>query len=274
MTEAITPDMRQRRVCKALQMVYNYALVSCLGLGPQTGRMEFSRQMPLSNAQRVRLALEDDIALLRLQPGDKLDEAGLAERFGTSRTPVREALRQLAASGLVEIRAHCGAEVSRVSIPQLLEMFEFMAALEGVCARFAAERATADELSAIRAAHDNCQSHAEAGDADGFYAANTIFHEAIYSASHNNYASRQTLFLRNRLAPYRRFQLRRHNRPLESFREHRKIVEMIAAGDARRAEDAARKHIAVQGSNFAALISSLPPEYLQSPGKMRAASNS
>ena len=103
--------------------------------------------MAQSNAERLRLALEKDIFLLRLQPGDRLDEASLAQRFGTSRTPVREALRQLAASGLVEIRAHRGAEVSRLSIPQLLEMFEFMSVLEGVCARFAAERATAEELA-------------------------------------------------------------------------------------------------------------------------------
>ncbi|RIA47591.1 GntR family transcriptional regulator [Dichotomicrobium thermohalophilum] len=227
--------------------------------------------MTQSTAQRVRLALEKDIFLLRLQPGDKLDEAGLAQRFGTSRTPVREALRQLAASGLVEIKAHRGAEVSRLSIPQLLEMFEFMAALEGVCARFAAERASAEEIAAIRTAHQHCLSYAEAGDADGFYHANTAFHEAIYSASHNGYAAQQTMFLRNRLAPYRRFQLRRNNRPLESFREHGDILEAIAAGDAPRAEEVTRKHIDVQGSNFAALVSSVPPEYLQSPGDMAKA---
>ncbi len=228
--------------------------------------------MTQSTAQRVRLALEKDIFLLKLQPGDKLDEASLAQRFGTSRTPVREALRQLSAAGLVQSRAHRGAEVSRLSIPQLLEMFEFMAALEGICARFAAERASAEEIAAIRAAHENCLGHAEAGDAEGFYRANTAFHEAIYHASHNGYAAQQTLFLRNRLAPYRRFQLRRNNRPLESFREHGEILEAIAAGDAARAEAMTRTHIDVQGANFAALVSSVPAEYLQSPGMAKARS--
>lgn len=227
--------------------------------------------MTQSTAQRVRLALEKDIFLLKLQPGDKLDESSLAQRFGTSRTPVREALRQLAASGLVEIRPHRGAEVSRLSIPQLLEMFEFMAVLEGVCARFAAERASPEEIVAIRTAHEQCLSYAESGDADGFYHANTAFHEAIYSASHNGYAAQQTLFLRNRLAPYRRFQLRRNNRPRESFREHGEILAAIEAGDVSRAEQVTRKHIDVQGSNFAALVSSVPPEYLLSPGGMAKA---
>jgi len=224
--------------------------------------MEFPSEMAQSTAERLRLALEKDIFLLRLQPGDKLAEAGLAQRFGTSRTPVREALRQLAASGLVEIRAHRGAEVSRLSIPQLLEMFEFMAMLEGICARFAAQRAIACEVSAIRAAHENCRSHAEAGDVDGFYEANTAFHEAIYQASHNSYCAQQTLFLRNRLAPYRRFQLRSNNRPRESFREHAEILEAIASGDGAHAENLTRAHIDVQGSNFAALVSCVPPEYL------------
>ncbi len=228
--------------------------------------------MPESTAQRVRLALEKDILLFTLQPGDRLDEVGLAKRFGTSRTPVREALRQLAASGLVEIKAHRGAQVARLSIPQLLEMFEFMAALEGVCARFAAERASAAEVAAIRAAHQQCLSYVKSDDADGFYRANTAFHEAIYSASHNSYAAEQTLFLRNRLAPYRRFQLRRNNRPLESFREHGEILEAIAAGDGQRAENITRRHIDVQGANFAALVSSVPPQYLHSPGIAKAGS--
>jgi len=232
---------------------------------------EFGSEMAQSTAERLRLALEKDIFLLKLQPGDKLDEVGLAQRFGTSRTPVREALRQLAASGLVEIRAHRGAEVSRLSIPQLLEMFEFMAALEGICARFAAERASREQVEAIRSAHESCRCYAETGDADSFYSANTAFHEAIYSASHNSYGAQQTMFLRNRLAPYRRFQLRRNNRPLESFREHGEILEAIAAGDGLLAERVTRAHIDVQGSNFAALVSSVPPEYLNSPGQLAKA---
>lgn len=227
--------------------------------------------MAISTAERLRLALEKEIVLLRYSPGDKLDEATIAQRFGTSRTPVREALRQLAASGLVEIKAHKGAEVSRVSIPQLLEMFEFMSVLEGVCAQFAAERATTREVEAIRDAHEACRAYVQAGDADGFYVANTKFHEAIYNASHNSYGAEQTRRLRNRLAPYRRLQLRRNNRTAESFREHEQILEAIAAGDAARAEQVTRQHISVQGSNFSTLVSNVPQEYLIKPKRMETA---
>ncbi len=221
--------------------------------------------MGTSTAERLRLALEKDIFLLRLNPGDKLDETSLANRFGTSRTPVREALRQLSASGLVEIKAHRGAQVSRLSIPQLLEMFEFMAMLEGVCARFAAERASAEEIEIIREAHEACRPFVEARDADGFYDANTRFHEAIYRASHNSFGAQQTMFLRNRLGPYRRFQLRRNNRPAESFREHGQILDAISRGDATKAERIMHVHVNVQGSNFTALVSQVPPEYLNAP---------
>jgi len=227
--------------------------------------------MAISTAERLRLELEKDIILLRHSPGDKLDEATLAQRFGTSRTPVREALRQLAASGLVEIKAHKGAEVSRASIPQLLEMFEFMSILEGLCAQFAAGRATTGEVEAIREAHEACRAYVEAGDADGFYLANTKFHEEIYSASHNSYGAEQTRRLRNRLAPYRRLQLQRNNRPAESFREHEQILEAIAAGDGARAERITRQHIAVQGSNFTTLVANVPPEYLTTPRHMETA---
>jgi len=145
--------------------------------------------------------------------------------------------------------------------------------MEGVCARFAAERASADEIRIIREAHEACRPFVDARNADGFYDANTRFHEAIYRASHNTYGAQQTMFLRNRLGPYRRFQLRRNNRPVESFREHSQILDAIAKGDASRAERATRAHIAVQGSNFTALVSQVPPEYLNAPGQLNKASN-
>ncbi len=80
-----------------------------------------------------------------LEPGSALDETELARRFDVSRTPVREAIRQLAASGLVEVRAHRGAVVARPSDERLVGMFEAMAELEALCAGLAAERMTATE---------------------------------------------------------------------------------------------------------------------------------
>ena len=94
----------------------------------------------LTRAEELRLQLADEIVSGALAPGSALDETDIARRFNVSRTPVREALRQLAASGLVEARAHRGAVVAQPSIERLSGMFEAMAELEALCAGLAAER--------------------------------------------------------------------------------------------------------------------------------------
>jgi DNA-binding GntR family transcriptional regulator len=217
--------------------------------------------MPLSIAEKLKLKLEREILMFNLKPGERLDETKLAERYGTSRTPVREALRLLAAEGLVKIRAHRGAVVARLSITELVEMFEMMGVYEGVCARLAAQRATPDELAHILEAHDLCRKRCEDNDYDGYCVANAQFHEAIYNATHNSCLIRQTVSTRNRLGAYRRFQLRRNNRLSESFREHEAVVAAIRNGQAEEADRAMRDHIVVQVSHIASLIGHLPPEY-------------
>jgi DNA-binding GntR family transcriptional regulator len=223
--------------------------------------------MPLSIAEKLKLKLEQEILMFNLKPGERLDETKLAERYGSSRTPVREALRLLAAESLVKIRPHRGAVVARLSIAELVEMFEMMAVYEGVCARLAAQRATADELAQITEAHELCRQRCEANDYDGYCAANAHFHEALYYASHNSVLIQQTISTRNRLGAYRRFQLRRNNRLRDSFREHEGVVSAVKAGRAEEADQIMREHIAVQGSHITSLISSLPPDYFAEPSK-------
>src|SRR3979409_138523 len=105
-----------------------------------------SRQLAtVARAGELRLQLADEIVRGVLAPGSALDETDIARRFGVSRTPVREALRQLVASGLVEARAHRGAVVAQPSLERLTGMFEAMAELEALCAGLAAERMTAAE---------------------------------------------------------------------------------------------------------------------------------
>ena len=94
----------------------------------------------ITRAEELRLQLADEIVRGALAPGAALDETDIAQRFNVSRTPVREALRQLAACGLVDARAHRGAVVARPSIERLTGMFEAMAELEAMCAGLAAER--------------------------------------------------------------------------------------------------------------------------------------
>src|ERR1700684_4470515 len=108
----------------------------------------------LTRAEELRLLLADEIVRGALPPGAALDETEIAQRFSVSRTPVREALRQLVASGLVDARAHRGAVVAQPSLDRLNGMFEAMAELEALCAGLAAERMTAVERQALEAVHE------------------------------------------------------------------------------------------------------------------------
>jgi len=217
-------------------------------------------------ADELRASLEAEIFSGLLVPGERLDETKLAQRFGVSRTPVREALVQLAASGLVESRPRQGAVVAAIGVQELLHMFEVMAELEAMCARLAARRATPEQQAAIETTHRACQDAARAGDPEAYYDVNRVFHETLYEGANNGYLAETTRALRNRLGAYRRFQLRRPGRIPQSLAEHDAVVAAILAGDPEAAAEAMRGHVAVQGEVFSDLISLLPPRYLQAAG--------
>ena len=207
-----------------------------------------------NRADTLRHRLEEDILTGALAPGDRLEEVALAQRFGVSRTPIREALFQLAAAGLVENRPRRGAVVAEIGPRQLNEMFEVMAELEAMCARLATRRATAEDLTAIRSAQEACRAALGSGDGDAYYYENEVFHERIRAAARNRFLMDQADALQRRLRPYRRLQLRALNRIEASFREHEAIVAAIAGADAPRAADVMRAHVVVQGERFTDLL--------------------
>lgn len=209
-------------------------------------------------ADRIRQSLEQEIVTGRLPPAARLDEVRLAERFQVSRTPVREALMQLSASGLVEIRPRQGATVAELGLKRMVEMFEVMAELEGLCARLAARRMGQDERAELQRLHEDTRRFVSDNNPDAYYAANLDFHEAIYAGSHNGFLAEQTRGLRQRLTPYRRIQLRRAGRLEDSFAEHEAVVRALLSGDADEAEKRLRRHVTVQGGAFTDFLSTLP----------------
>src|SRR5260221_13923928 len=118
----------------------------------------------MSQAFRLKQSIEDAVIAGEFLPGDRLDEASLAERFGVSRTPIREALLQLGAEGFIDVRPRRGAIVSIPSPQRLIEMFETMAELEAACGTLAARRLTAEDEKLIEAAHLACVGVAANGD--------------------------------------------------------------------------------------------------------------
>lgn len=206
----------------------------------------------------LREKIEERIATGELAPGSHLDETELAAAFGASRTPIREALIQLAASGQIIMRPRRGAVVAMVDAQQLVEMFEVMAELEAMCGRLSARRMSAAEHVELLAAHRACKEARDLNDPDEYYYRNETFHRLIYAGSHNTFLASQAEALYRRLSPYRRLQLRVRDRVGASFDEHDGIVNAIVNGEADKTAELLRKHVAIQGHRFADLVASLP----------------
>ena len=193
-----------------------------------------------------------------LEPGERLDETVLAKKFGVSRTPVREAIRVLTAIGLVQNSGRQGAEVAQVSVSMLIEMFELMAVLEGMCAQLAARRATDDECSAMFRTHEVLEKTLERGDHKEFYNVNLKFHDQLYHASHTQYLAGETLRLRRRLSPYRMRVTYQPGRMRATLAEHLEILRAVDKSDGEAAMEAARSHMRLLGNQLEDFIASLP----------------
>jgi DNA-binding GntR family transcriptional regulator len=194
-------------------------------------------------SDRIRNALTDDITGGLLEAGAALDEQQLADRFGASRTPVREALRQLAVSGLVEVRGRRGVVVARMTPERIMDMFETVAEMEAMCVRLATYRMTPIERSHLIELHDSSQALVDSDDVDAYDRFNLAFHDGIYHATHNNFLAEQAIAIRARLNAFRRTQLRQGARMRRSRDEHDAIMQAIAEGDGEMASRRMRAHM-------------------------------
>ncbi|SLN66664.1 Pyruvate dehydrogenase complex repressor [Roseovarius gaetbuli] len=213
--------------------------------------------MELRRADIIADALEELVFTGGFHDGDRLDELRLARQFDVSRTPIREALQRLVASGIAEQIPRRGVFVRQPGPVELMEMFETMAEIEGVCGRLAALRISEAALEELDRANASCCAAVEGGDADAYYRENERFHHVIYHQAGNGFLEHEALRLHRRLKPFRRLQLRLRGRMSQSMAEHKAIVEALRAGDPDRAAEALRGHVAIQGEKFHLLMSSL-----------------
>ncbi len=209
-------------------------------LGAEAQDVEWPRK---TRSEELRLQLADQIVRGVYAPGAPLDETRIASRFSVSRTPVREAIRLLAASGLVEVRPHRAAVVARPDASQLAGMFEAMAELEALCAGYAAERMSISERRALEDIHENLRVLIQSGDPQRYHEVNEAFHNAIYDGAHNAYLAEMTLSTRARVQPFRRAQFRNLGRLAKSHIEHDRVVEGILRGERAVAAAAMGAHI-------------------------------
>ncbi len=197
-----------------------------------------------TRTEQLRSVIADEIVQGRLAPGMPLEESEIAHRFGVSRTPVREAIRELAASGLVQARAHRSALVARPSLERLRDMFNVLAELEALCAGFAAIRMTVTERRHLEECHAALAEVVRDGEPRQYHDMNLGFHTLIYAGSHSDYLSELTVATRTRLSPFSRAQFRAVGRLARSHSEHDKVVMAILRGDKAAAMVEMRAHIA------------------------------
>jgi DNA-binding GntR family transcriptional regulator len=196
-------------------------------------------------ADTIVFALTDEIVGGHLRPGDVLDEATLGQRFGASRTPVREALRQLAAGGLIELRTHRAPIVALIDERGLADMFDVMAELEALCAARACISMSTDQRVAFEQQHLTMAAAMKSGDTAAYRAGNVEFHQMIYDGAANGYLRDLAHATRIRLAPYRAAQLEAPERLARSYAEHGTIVAAILRGDHQVVADLMRQHLAL-----------------------------
>ena len=212
---------------------------------------------PLTTARKadsIVAVLETQIVNGLRGPGTRLDERALAEEFGVSRTPIREAFRQLASIGLVEDLGRRGIIVSKHCASDLLDAFLVVAELEGIAARLAAQRISDEVLQSAQEANELCQKAVSIMDVSGFNSANMIFHNSIIKGAKNRLLHDQLATARPVTFPFRHHISRLPGYMEKSLEEHSNVLSALSKGDADRAQELMFSHVDLQGEQVVSLL--------------------
>lgn len=198
---------------------------------------------PTALYQEVAERLRQRIFSHELTPGTWIDEQKLAEQYGISRTPMREALKVLASEGLVTLKPRRGCYVTEISERDLDDVFPIMALLEGRCAAEAVKKAKATDIANLQAIHAELEDSASANNIDGFFEANQQFHKVIQELADNRWLLSMIQDLRKVLKLSRLHSLSLQGRLQQSLDEHRAIMAAIEARDTTKAEKLMHDHL-------------------------------
>ena len=202
-----------------------------------------TRIAPTALYQEVAERLRQRIFAHELAPGDWIDEQRLADEYGISRTPLREALKVLASEGLVELKPRRGCYVTEISRQDLDDIFPLLAMLEGRCAGDAVRQAKPADIAELNDIHARLESAADERRIDAFFEVNQEFHKRIQELAGNRRMLSVIQDLRKALKLSRLHSLSLEGRLQQSLAEHRAIMAAIKAGDATRAEKLMCDHI-------------------------------
>ncbi len=202
-----------------------------------------TRITPTALYQEVAERLRQRIFAHELTPGTWIDEQKLAEQYGISRTPLREALKVLASEGMVDLKPRRGCYVTEISRQDLDDLFPLIALLEGRCAADAVKRAKPAEINELKVIHERLEAAARDGRMDAFFEANQEFHRRIQELANNRWLLSVIQDLRKVLKLSRMHSLSLEGRLQQSLDEHRGILAAIEAGDAAKAEKLMHDHL-------------------------------
>jgi DNA-binding GntR family transcriptional regulator len=190
--------------------------------------------------ERVAERLREQIFARALEPGSWIDEQKLALEYGISRTPLREALKVLAAEGLVTMKVRRGAYVTEVSRDDVAQVYHLLALLESDAAGQIAAHASAAQRAELQALHERLEKQTKRRDA--FFAANEAFHMAMVSMAGNRWAEQVVRDLRKVMKLNRHHSLFKQGRIEDSLAEHRRLMQAIAAQDSEQARALMQMH--------------------------------
>lgn len=215
-------------------------------------------------ANEIRNILQEEIESGNLPPGAPLDERALATRFNVSRTPVREALQQLAARDLVRIAPRQGVTVARLSISQVRAIMESVGELEALSAKLAARRVDDALRKQLDVAIERCQDAAVQGGSAEYSMANTYFHETIYAGSRNPYLAELIRNARRQIQRYRIRDFQTKTQISKSLKEHLQVARAIQDGDELLAAQAMLLHVPSGSSGFSEFLARMPMSFFES----------
>lgn len=202
-----------------------------------------ARIAPTALYEEVAERLRQRIFAHELPPGTWIDEQKLAEQYGISRTPLREALKVLASEGLVTLKPRRGCYVTEITAQDLDDIFPIMAMLEGRCAYEAVNKASTADVDGLAEIHEALEQAARDKAVDRFFEANQEFHRRIQELSGNRWTLQVIQDLRKVLKLSRMHSLSLEGRLEQSLNEHRGIMAAIRAGKAEAAQQAMHDHL-------------------------------
>jgi DNA-binding GntR family transcriptional regulator len=187
--------------------------------------------------------IREDILNDKYHAGDKIVEAKLAEELGVSRTPVREALKQLELDGLVDNIPNRGVVVKGISNQDIHDIYTIRVAIEGIAARWAVERMDDQVIEDLKEIYDLMEFYTFKKDIDKIFELNTKFHETIYMATKSRYLEQVLRDFQLFIKSTRNKSLKTDGRSGEALDEHKAILDGFVERDAEKAYEATVRHI-------------------------------